>query len=411
MFLVDSEVALTRVAMDANRSLQGGAGIHAEGGSLALASASVSGNGAAAGYGGGIETDGTALTLRNTRIGDNRAGSLGGGLSASGAAGTIENCQFDGNAAALAGGLLLASEGGLRLRNCIVTGNQGGGLLAGGTGLDADYNDVWGNPGGDYVSTAPGPHDLCLDPLFVGAASEDPGLGEHSPCIDRGQDDPACLDPDGSRADVGLRGGPAAEFPAPAAVADAGLGDLGAGRYLLTWTPNGEPDLHHYVVYCDSAAVFTPSADKVLATCLQPAVACTVQAILPRGYFVMAAVDTQGYAGGYSQRLPFDASGLSAADGAQAPARPAITAVTPNPFNPRVAIDYQASRTGRLDLSVYDVRGRLVRRLVQGVVAAGPQRAIWDGRDGFGREAAGGVYFARIDDGAAVHTAKMVLAR
>jgi flagellar hook assembly protein FlgD len=85
--------------------------------------------------------------------------------------------------------------------------------------------------------------------------------------------------------------------------------------------------------------------------------------------------------------------------------------VTPNPFNPKVAIAFDVPATGRVELAVYDVRGRLVRQLVDAVLQAGGHRVDWDGKDRFGREAGAGVYFARVESGGALSTAKMVLAR
>jgi len=43
---------------------------------------------------------------------------------------------------------------------------------------------------------------------------------------------------------------------------------------------------------------------------------------------------------------------------------------------------------------VFDVRGREVRRLGGGVLPVGRHSVMWNGRDGFGREVASGVFFA-----------------
>ena len=68
--------------------------------------------------------------------------------------------------------------------------------------------------------------------------------------------------------------------------------------------------------------------------------------------------------------------------------------VTPNPANPRTVIGYELPRASRVTLRVVDVRGRLVRTLVDGWRPAGAHRAFWDGRDDSGRAAASGVYLA-----------------
>lgn len=74
-------------------------------------------------------------------------------------------------------------------------------------------------------------------------------------------------------------------------------------------------------------------------------------------------------------------------------------AAHPNPFNPRVRIDYTVARPGRLTVTIHDLRGRLVRTLLDGPVTTGGS-LDWDGTDEAGRQTASGVYFylVRMDD-------------
>ncbi|MBN1886065.1 MAG: VCBS repeat-containing protein [Candidatus Krumholzibacteriota bacterium] len=87
----------------------------------------------------------------------------------------------------------------------------------------------------------------------------------------------------------------------------------------------------------------------------------------------------------------------------------------PNPFNPTTTVSFtvpggEADRHNVL-LAVYDVRGRLVRTLVSGVVPGGRHEAIWDGSDNRGSQVASGVYFARFAAAGVKATRKMVLLR
>ncbi len=68
----------------------------------------------------------------------------------------------------------------------------------------------------------------------------------------------------------------------------------------------------------------------------------------------------------------------------------------PNPFNPGTRIAFELAAGGRTRLAIYDVRGMLVRELLDTNLAAGPHHAIWDGRDGAGREMGSGVYLALL---------------
>lgn len=86
---------------------------------------------------------------------------------------------------------------------------------------------------------------------------------------------------------------------------------------------------------------------------------------------------------------------------------------TPNPFNPRteIAYDLPAGFAGRVQLAVYDVAGRVVRRLVDREQTAGRQSVVWDGRDDGGRAAASGVYLYRIRAGDETAVDRMLLVR
>ncbi|MFN8589015.1 MAG: FlgD immunoglobulin-like domain containing protein [Candidatus Eisenbacteria bacterium] len=65
----------------------------------------------------------------------------------------------------------------------------------------------------------------------------------------------------------------------------------------------------------------------------------------------------------------------------------------------------------RVRVSVHDVAGRLVRELVNEPLAAGTREFAWDGRDTGGERAAPGVYLARLQAGARVATARLVVLR
>jgi len=81
----------------------------------------------------------------------------------------------------------------------------------------------------------------------------------------------------------------------------------------------------------------------------------------------------------------------------------------PNPFNPRTTIKFDLHKAGHLDLSVFDVSGRLVQRLVNRTMAAGQYDAVWEGRDDSGRLTAAGVYFFRLKTSDTIDTKRMTL--
>ena len=63
------------------------------------------------------------------------------------------------------------------------------------------------------------------------------------------------------------------------------------------------------------------------------------------------------------------------------------------------------------DPVVHDVRGRLVRTLLDESLPAGPGRVLWDGCDGAGRDVASGTYFVRLVAGGESRVQSVALIR
>jgi hypothetical protein len=70
----------------------------------------------------------------------------------------------------------------------------------------------------------------------------------------------------------------------------------------------------------------------------------------------------------------------------------------PNPFVGTTTLRFSLPQAMRVRLAIFDVRGRLVRELVnQPSEPAGPHSIIWDGGAADGRRVASGTYFARLE--------------
>lgn len=86
--------------------------------------------------------------------------------------------------------------------------------------------------------------------------------------------------------------------------------------------------------------------------------------------------------------------------------------VRPNPFRDATTVSFRLAERTSVHLEVFDVRGRLVRRLEDGAIReAGTHRVTWDGRDERGRALPAGVYFSRLRAGEVRSTEKLVLLR
>jgi hypothetical protein len=71
--------------------------------------------------------------------------------------------------------------------------------------------------------------------------------------------------------------------------------------------------------------------------------------------------------------------------------------VRPNPFSGSADICFSLARTSETRLALYDVQGRLVRTLLQGIQTAGPHAVAWDGRDNRGATVCSGIYFVQLE--------------
>ncbi|MGC9361426.1 MAG: FlgD immunoglobulin-like domain containing protein [Candidatus Syntrophosphaera sp.] len=68
----------------------------------------------------------------------------------------------------------------------------------------------------------------------------------------------------------------------------------------------------------------------------------------------------------------------------------------PNPFNPSTTISYQLPASGPVRLDIYNVRGQLVKTLVEGLKSSGAHQIVWDGKDRHGNSVSSGVYLIRL---------------
>jgi hypothetical protein len=87
----------------------------------------------------------------------------------------------------------------------------------------------------------------------------------------------------------------------------------------------------------------------------------------------------------------------------------------PNPFNPSTTIAFTvpggSGAKQNVALNVYDLRGALVKSLVNGPVAGGRHEVSWNGTNNNGKQVASGVYFTQFASGGYKSVKKMILLR
>jgi len=215
-----------------------GGGIYLSSGTLILMNSEVSGNSVscnyyeAKAYGGGIylessmygsvngEIFNSEISRNKVTIEDNSfAYAYGGGIYHSGGTLTLMNSIVSGNNASggsdRGGGIY--TSGNLKMINCIVLGNNsedvGGGIYTTSSrSTNITYSDFYGNSPDDVYGGYLGAGCMFYDPQFVDEEAGDYRLMPNSFCRDRGN--PTILDPDGTRSDIGVYGGPDAGWEA-----------------------------------------------------------------------------------------------------------------------------------------------------------------------------------------------------
>jgi M6 family metalloprotease-like protein len=184
---------------------------------------------------------------------------------------------------------------------------------------------------------------------------------------------------------------------------------LGYGERVKSWSihrgtqPNFQPTaLNEVLETCLDGDLATPRYDAAFGLPVDP----------NQVYYKIASYDR---AGNNAVSCAFQAIAGDPTDASAPsvpPARFALSAPRPNPFDGTTSVGFDVpAEGGRLVIDVYDVRGRRVRTLLNGYRDAGRHRVTWDGTDAAGERAAPGVYFVRLTANGAAETRKVTKVR
>jgi hypothetical protein len=404
VYATASEVGIRGVELGSNSGLLGGA-VNASGaGTVTIEGCGVTGNTAT--LGGGLYLSGTEIHVDHNLVVANNGAASGGGCYFLATGGSFIGNTLDGNTSSLGGGAYFSNTS-VPVVNNIVTGSTGSGIkCSGGTIPTPTYCDSWNNTT-NYDGVTPGVGCISLDPLYVNASGGDYHLGLHSPAIDTGDPDVSRNDPDGSRGDMGMYGSHAFTMDQPEYPKGL-VGVVVSGNMVVRWNQNPEGDVASYAVYKDTDPDFVPSLTTFLGLVSAPDTTHDDGAYVDGVYYKVSAVDADGYAGGYAGPVEGEPTGIGDVVGSVATR---LHQNHPNPFNPSTRIRYEVASRVHVSLEVFDVRGALVRRLVEGEKAPGGYVAEWDGKTTEGERASTGVYFYRLTAGSFSETRKMVLLR
>ena len=440
-----------------NNSAPDGAGLYAFGGAPALLRCTIQNNTATTSGGGaflhshanfssctirnntavngaGIYTDFFDAALNYCVLNSNNASGSGGAIYARTSAPMITRCTMVANAAATGAGIYLFSAAPV-INSSIITQSAAGIYFESSVTAVVWYCDFASNPGGNFAffnnDPAQGPvalgsldrvnvngdssdayFNIFLNPLFVDAPQQDFHLQEGSPCIQAG--DPAQpLDPDGTIADIGafFVGGQISP-PAPFDLLSPANNDtVMADEIQFCWQRAVDPDAGDIVTYrvlfqtIDTAFTYGVGTD----TCV------TIPGgILPVPDTMFAAWRVEAHA------LYPDTTFLSTslwyfywfpapdtvAVGDEFIPHPSslILSAFPNPFNAQTTIRFDLPIRSHVTLDVFDVLGRRVAELTEGMREAGTHQVTFDAS-----ALSSGIYFVRMIAGEMVVRQKVLL--
>ena len=88
-----------------------------------------------------------------------------------------------------------------------------------------------------------------------------------------------------------------------------------------------------------------------------------------------------------------------------------LTQNYPNPFNPSTSINFTVPSLSDVNISVYDINGRLVNTLINNTLSAGEYNVMWNGDDMSGNKVSAGIYMYNLTSGETSITNKMILVK
>ncbi len=71
----------------------------------------------------------------------------------------------------------------------------------------------------------------------------------------------------------------------------------------------------------------------------------------------------------------------------------------PNPFNSSISISFEIPNSKKVNLSIFDMKGRIIRQINLGILDTGFHKVLWDGKNNLGKELSSGIYMAVLEVG------------
>ena len=281
------------------------------------------------------------------------------------------------------------------MRNNISAYNEVG--IVGPTSTNSDYNLYWLNNTNTTDQLAE--HDIVADPMFVNdtipvyGGNFDYHLQKYSPAIDSG--DPNILDVDGTRSDIGAYGGVLGQSykyqDLPPKAPKNFQASYDSGVVSISWDKNSAADFSYYNIYRSTINNFEPDSTNYYSIVDTAFIRDTTTITNGKLYYRITAVDSCGNESVPGEQITVTITAINDGE-VEIVGEYKLYQNFPNPFNPTTIIPFKLKERAYVKVMVYDIKGEMLKVLVNETKEAGYYEAEFNG-SGF----ASGIYLYRIE--------------
>jgi len=353
----------------------------------------VSGNETDSDGGGIILDDDVDAIITRTSVVNNYASGNIGGIDVMNTDATINNVTVSRNASGGGGGVGITNAN-VDITNSIVWENTGNEVWVYSGSATVTYSDIDGGYDGDG--------NIDANPLFVDASNGDYTLQSGSPCIDAGTAD---TDGDGED-DITDFYGVAPDMGAyEFFMAVTGLEYwIVSTSVILAW--DAIEDASYYLVERSTDAEFTTDVES---SYLQTNTYTDDDLEFNTEYFYRVSANVNGLWTDYSNVVSVTLEYVNIAGANDIPTVYKVHQNHPNPFNPVTTLRYDLPEDGMVNITVYDMMGRVIKNLVNVHQNAGYKSIQWNATNNAGQPVSAGLYLYTIQASGFMQTKKMIL--
>ena len=388
---------MENIIVEENSSYSFGGGVFHHAGVTTISNAKITNNNALTEHGGGIAVFVGGAVLNNVEISHNTAEYLGGGAAIYESEVDLFNTTFSNNIDHANNSAIWSMNSTVGLVNSIVWDNQP-------NQLEGAYTITYSNIPSNTQIFGDGEGNINTDPLFVDPGNGDFTLSDGSPCIDAGTAD---IDGDGEE-DITDYTGSSPDMGAyeVTLAAPTGFTIYPVETYVvLTWDSVTDDDFEYFILERSTNIEFTEdiNSEALITNYFEDDDLEYDTEYFYRLYYVSGGDNSE-----YSDILSVTLDWMSV-EGDQLPKTYALHQNYPNPFNPITTLRYGLPEDAMVNITIYDMMGRVVSNLVNKQQYGGYKSVQWNATNNQGEPVSAGVYLYKIQAGDFIDTKKMIL--